>query len=82
MAKHTVERKTKETEITICLDIEQAGEVSTATTLPFFDHLLTAMAFHGGFFLDVKATGDIDVDPHHLVEDTGLVLGELSLIHI
>ena len=76
MGKQTVERKTKETDITIILDIEQAGAVVASTTVPFFDHLLTAMAFHGGFGLDVKAKGDTEVDPHHLVEDTGLVLGD------
>ena len=76
MAKQKFERKTKETDITISLDIDREGDVSIATGVPFFDHLLTAMAFHGGFVLDVKASGDIEVDPHHLVEDTGLVLGE------
>ncbi len=46
------------------------------TGLPFFDHLLASMAFHGRFFLDVGAKGDLDVDAHHLVEDVGLVLGQ------
>ncbi len=46
------------------------------TGLPFFDHMLNAMAFHGGFHLEVQARGDIEVDPHHLVEDTGLVIGQ------
>ncbi len=76
MGKQVIERKTKETEITVALDIRRPGEVSVETGLPFFDHLLKAMAFHGDFHLEVKASGDIEVDPHHLVEDTGLVLGE------
>ena len=76
MGKQVVERRTKETDITVTLDVRAAGTVSVNTGLPFFDHMLHAMAFHGGFLLEVKAVGDIDVDPHHLVEDTGLVLGE------
>ena len=70
-------RKTRETEIAMELALDVAGEVRVNTGLPFFDHLLHAMAFHGGFTLVVEATGDLAVDPHHLVEDTGLVLGDL-----
>jgi imidazoleglycerol-phosphate dehydratase len=74
----TVSRATKETDI--CLSLLQRGSgperVHADTQLPFFDHMLTAMAFHGGFGLSLKARGDIGVDYHHLVEDTGLVLGE------
>jgi imidazoleglycerol-phosphate dehydratase len=76
VAMQVFERKTKETDINIGLDIEKEGVVSVATGLPFFDHILTSMAFHGGFALNINASGDIEVDPHHLVEDTGLVLGE------
>ena len=76
MAMQKLERKTKETDITISLDVEQEGVISITTGLPFFDHILTSMAFHGGFALNIKASGDIEVDPHHLVEDTGLVFGE------
>ncbi|MBN1413288.1 MAG: imidazoleglycerol-phosphate dehydratase HisB [Spirochaetales bacterium] len=75
--KCTSERKTKETEIRIVIDPDSKGEVSIKTTLPFFDHILTAMAFHGGFSLSISAKGDTDVDPHHLVEDTGIVLGDV-----
>lgn len=71
------ERNTKETQITIEIDLESKGPVNIDTGLPFFDHILTSMAFHGGFHLDVKARGDIEVDPHHLVEDTGIVLGQV-----
>lgn len=70
-----VTRVTGETEIDLelCLD---GGEVNVATGVPFFDHMLTAFACHGRFGLTVKAEGDIEVDPHHLMEDTGLVLGQ------
>jgi imidazoleglycerol-phosphate dehydratase len=71
----TLKRVTKETNIEIILDLENREEISINTTLPFFDHMLYAMAFHGGFSLTLKASGDTEVDPHHLVEDAGLVLG-------
>jgi imidazoleglycerol-phosphate dehydratase len=69
-------RKTKETDILIEIDPDGRGNISIKTGVPFMDHLLHAMAFHGGFDLTIKAKGDIDVDPHHLIEDTGIVLGE------
>ena len=68
-------RKTKETDVTVGLDLSGPGDIQVDTGLPFFDHLLTSMAFHGGFSLSVKARGDVEVDAHHLVEDTGLVIG-------
>jgi imidazoleglycerol-phosphate dehydratase len=68
-------RKTKETDVTVALDLSVPGDIRVDTGLPFFDHLLTSMAFHGGFGLSVMARGDVEVDAHHLVEDTGLVLG-------
>lgn len=74
--KASVERKTKETDIHLELNFENREPLSLESPLPFFNHLLNAMAFHGGFSLRLKAEGDIEVDPHHLVEDTGLVLGE------
>jgi imidazoleglycerol-phosphate dehydratase len=68
-------RETKETRISIEIDFSRkGGEIETG--LPFFTHLLYAMSFHGGFFLTLRAEGDTEVDPHHLVEDTGLVLGK------
>ena len=76
MSKIKIERNTKETQITLTLELNKKSENKINTPLPFFNHLLNAMAFHGGFTLDIVATGDIDVDPHHLVEDTGLVLGD------
>ena len=69
------QRKTKETHIaaTICLD---GGDVSVSTGIGFFDHMLTAFAVHGGFGLTLTAKGDLEVDGHHTVEDTGIVLGK------
>jgi len=73
----SIKRDTKETRITAELYFTEPGIRQIETTLPFFNHLLEAMTFHGGFGLVLKAEGDTDVDPHHLVEDTGLVLGQL-----
>ena len=75
--RHTrVERSTKETQVTIELGLDQAGPVRIDTPVPFLSHMLEAMGFHGGFALQVRARGDVEVDPHHLVEDVGLVLGD------
>ncbi len=70
-----IHRQTKETDILVRLDMNDNGPSLPDTGLPFFNHMLNAMAFHGDFRLEVNATGDIDVDPHHLVEDCGLVIG-------
>ena len=69
-----IERNTKETQIKISLDLD-GGEVNVSTGIGFFDHMLTAFGVHGGFGLTVKVTGDLEVDTHHTVEDTGIVLG-------
>jgi len=74
-----INRETKETSIHLELNMHEGPSVSVSTGLPFFDHMLNAMAFHGGFTLNVEAKGDIEVDPHHLIEDTGLVLGDALL---
>ncbi len=71
-----ISRTTRETQIVVTLDPDSALEGGIHTGLPFFDHILTSMAFHGRFGLTIDAKGDLDVDPHHLVEDTGLVLGQ------
>ena len=71
-----VERRTNETQITAYVGLDAAGEVSIDTPVPFFTHMLEAMSFHGGFALSVHARGDVEVDPHHLVEDVGLVVGD------
>ena len=68
-------RRTKETEIAVNLDLD-GGAAKIETGLGFFDHLLSALAVYAGWGLALKARGDLEVDAHHLVEDTGLVLGE------
>lgn len=69
-------RKTKETDIAVRLSPDGSGAVKASTGIPFFDHMLAAFGKHGGFDLDVKAKGDLHVDPHHTVEDVGIVLGQ------
>ena len=69
------ERATAETTISISLDLDGDGRSETSTGLPFFDHMLAQLARHGGWRLTVAATGDLDVDAHHTVEDTGILLG-------
>jgi len=71
-----VERKTKETGISIKLNIDGSGNNEISTGIPFFDHMLTLFAVHGFFDLFIDARGDIEVDFHHTVEDVGLVLGD------
>jgi imidazoleglycerol-phosphate dehydratase len=70
-------RNTKETKVSVLLDPDLKGDVSIETSVGFFNHMLQTLAFHGGFSLKVKASGDEEVDSHHLVEDVGLVMGEL-----
>jgi len=74
--KTSFQRKTKETEIKIELSIDGKGKTEISTPLPFLDHLLTNFAKHGLFDLDLKASGDIEIDQHHTVEDIGISLGE------
>lgn len=71
-----VTRVTGETDITVELDLDGTGTCSIDTGVPFFDHMLNAFGRHGLFDLTVHATGDIEVDAHHTVEDTGIVLGQ------
>ena len=70
-----LQRKTKETEIAASLDLD-GGEVRISTGIGFFDHMLTALAFYAGWGLELEARGDLEVDGHHTVEDTGIVLGQ------
>jgi imidazoleglycerol-phosphate dehydratase len=76
MRKAAIERVTKETTIRVRLVIEGRGKYKVSTGIRFFDHMLELFAHHGGFDLDMAATGDLDVDQHHTVEDVGIVLGQ------
>lgn len=78
MRTATRSRSTKETSIDVSIDLDgRTGVVDVSTGLPFFDHMLDQLGRHGGFDLTVKAEGDLHVDGHHTVEDTGIVLGEV-----
>ncbi|MDK4329388.1 imidazoleglycerol-phosphate dehydratase HisB [Corynebacterium accolens] len=70
------QRATSESDIAVSIDLDGTGKSDISTGLPFFDHMLTAFATHGLFDLQVKATGDVEVDAHHTVEDTAIVLGQ------
>lgn len=74
-----IERNTKETQITLQINIDGEGKTKIETGVGFFDHMLNLMAFHGGFDLDIKANGDLEVCDHHLVEDVGISLGKAFL---
>jgi imidazoleglycerol-phosphate dehydratase len=71
----TVTRTTRETSVTVRLDLDGSGATAIATGVGFYDHLLGSLAHHGLFDLEVRATGDLEVDEHHTVEDVALVLG-------
>jgi len=71
-----VRRNTKETQIELRLNLDGRGKGEISTGIPFFDHMLDLVARHGGFDLRLTATGDLDVDQHHTVEDVGIALGE------
>lgn len=72
----TVSRRTAETDIEISVELDGNGRTEISTGLPFFDHMLDQLGRHGGFNLTVRAVGDLHVDGHHTVEDTGILLGE------
>ena len=71
----TVERKTRETDVTLKLTLDGSGKSSIATGVGFYDHMRTALSLHAGFDLDLTCTGDREVDDHHTVEDVALSLG-------
>ncbi|MBM4589871.1 imidazoleglycerol-phosphate dehydratase HisB [Rhodococcus hoagii] len=71
-----VERTTKESSIVVELNLDGTGKVSVSTGIPFFDHMLTALGAHASFDLTVEAKGDVEIDAHHTVEDTAIVLGQ------
>ena len=70
-----VARTTRETDVAVALDLDGSGVADVSTGIGFYDHLLTSLAHHGLFDLEVRATGDLHVDEHHTVEDVALVLG-------
>jgi imidazoleglycerol-phosphate dehydratase len=76
MRKAIIQRDTKETRILAVLAIDGRGRYQVSTGIRFFDHMLELFAHHGGFDLQLKVTGDLDVDQHHTVEDVGIVLGQ------
>jgi len=75
MRQTHIKRETRETNITLSLELDGSGQMSVATGVPFFDHMLEAFTRHGLFDLTLHATGDLEVDAHHTVEDVGIVLG-------
>ena len=76
MRRAQVDRRTKETQIVLTLNLDGQGQAEIGTGVGFFDHMLDLLARHSGVDLTVKATGDLHVDDHHLVEDVGIVLGQ------
>lgn len=71
-----VERKTKETDISVRLTLDNKGNAEIDTGIGFFDHMLNALSKHSGISMNIKCSGDLNVDGHHTVEDTGIVLGK------
>ena len=71
-----IERTTSESSVLVDLNLDGTGQVDISTGVRFYDHMLTAFGVHGAFDLTVKSTGDVDIDAHHTVEDTAIVLGQ------
>jgi imidazoleglycerol-phosphate dehydratase len=71
-----IERKTSESHVVVEIDLDGSGNVDISTGVRFYDHMLTAFGVHGSFDLTVQATGDVDIDTHHTVEDVAIVLGQ------
>ncbi|MBL6746249.1 MAG: imidazoleglycerol-phosphate dehydratase HisB [Pseudomonadales bacterium] len=74
--KASVERNTNETQISVSLNLDGSGELDVETGLPFLDHMLDQIARHGLVDLSIRATGDLEIDAHHTVEDIGITLGQ------
>src|SRR5690349_885423 len=72
----TIARKTKETDLSLTVDLDGDGEAKVETGIPFFDHMLETLAKHGALLLEVTCKGDLHIDQHHTVEDTGITLGK------
>jgi imidazoleglycerol-phosphate dehydratase len=77
--KALIERKTRETDITVEVDLDGTGKSQIETPLPFLSHMLDQIARHGSIDLTVRARGDVEIDGHHTTEDTGIVLGQAIL---
>jgi Imidazoleglycerol-phosphate dehydratase len=71
-----IERKTKESDIVVELDLDGTGLVDVDTGVPFYDHMLNSLGSHASFDLSIKAAGDVDIEGHHTIEDTAIVLGQ------
>ncbi len=69
-------RVTKETDVRVAIDLDGTGQTGVSTGIPFYDHMLDQLGRHGGFDLEVRATGDLQIDTHHTVEDVALAVGE------
>src|SRR3989304_4468328 len=76
MRSAKVQRKTSETDITLSLNLDGSGQAKITTGVGFLDHMLRHIAVHGLFDLDVQATGDLEIDAHHTIEDVAIVLGQ------
>ncbi len=76
MRRAKVVRKTKETDISIVINLDGKGRNAISTSIPFLDHMLGLLSFHSQIDLEIRASGDIEIDYHHLMEDLGIVLGE------
>ena len=76
MRESEISRKTRETDIKIKVRFDECGKSNISTGIGFFDHMLTALSAHSGISLDINVKGDLHVDGHHTVEDTGIVLGQ------
>ena len=76
MRKAVIDRRTAETQIRLRLNLDGTGKFANSTGVRFLDHMLDLVARHGAFDLEIRATGDLDVDQHHTVEDVGIALGE------
>ena len=78
MRKATIKRTTKETDVEVAVDLDGKGASSIATGIGFLDHMLRHLAVHGLFDLTVQARGDLEIDPHHTMEDVALCLGQAA----
>lgn len=76
MKKAKIERKTKETDISLMLNLDGTGQANISTSIGFFDHMLDLFVFHGCFDLNLSCKGDLEIDAHHTVEDVGISLGQ------